>query len=130
MTTPPKAPVRAPLVLLAAALTACSWQTRPSPEETTPVARIWRKSAQARDFERFTREGTRLTPEGLLELDPSGPAPADPSRATPCPARTTPCPRAARSWARPAPRCRPYRAASTTWCPRSTCSPRRAPGCG
>ncbi|WP_395855062.1 peptidase C39 family protein [Cystobacter fuscus] len=92
MTTPPKAPVRAPLVLLAAALTACSWQTRPSLEETTPVARIWRKSAHARDFERFTREGTRLTPEGQLELDPSGPAPADPFPGHTLPGTDSPLP--------------------------------------
>ncbi|PTL78910.1 hypothetical protein DAT35_35365 [Vitiosangium sp. GDMCC 1.1324] len=33
------------------------------------MARIWRKSAQTRDFERFIREGTALTSEGALELD-------------------------------------------------------------
>lgn len=58
------------LVLLASTLTACAWQARPTPaREEGPVARIWRKSAQARDFERFTRKGTALTAEGVLELD-------------------------------------------------------------
>jgi Peptidase_C39 like family len=69
MKTPTK--TRAPLylVLLASTLTACTWQARPTPQEEGPVARIWRKSAQARDFERFTRQGTALTTEGALELD-------------------------------------------------------------
>jgi Peptidase_C39 like family len=58
------------LVLLASTLTACAWRTRPTPaQEDGPVARIWRKSAQTRDFERFTRQGTALTAEGALELD-------------------------------------------------------------
>ncbi len=59
------------LVLLASTLTACAWQARPTTPSTEegPVARIWRKSARARDFERFTRQGTALTPEGALELD-------------------------------------------------------------
>lgn len=70
MKTPTNARVSLYLVLLASTLTACaSWQDRPTPTETGPVARIWRKSAQARDFERFTRQGTALTPEGALELD-------------------------------------------------------------
>lgn len=69
MKTPTKARVALYLVLLASTLTACtSWRTRP-PEETGPVARIWRQSTQARDFERFTRQGTALTAEGALELD-------------------------------------------------------------
>ena len=57
------------LVVLASTLTACAWRARPTPTEDGPVAKIWRKSAQARDFERFTRQGTALNPEGALELD-------------------------------------------------------------
>ncbi|MFY0564750.1 peptidase C39 family protein [Archangium lansingense] len=69
MKTPTKTRVPLYLVLLASTLTACTWQARPTPQEEGPVARIWRKSAQTRDFERFTRQGTALTAEGALELD-------------------------------------------------------------
>jgi hypothetical protein len=79
MKTPTKTRVPLYLALLASTLTACAWQARPTPQEEGPVARIWRKSAQAHDFERFTRQGTALTPEGVLELDAatarSGPDP-------------------------------------------------------
>jgi hypothetical protein len=83
------------LVLLASTLTACTWGVRPQnpTEESGPVARIWRKSAQARDFERFTRQGTALTAVGALELDAASarstpdpfPSHAPPDAATPAP---------------------------------------------
>jgi len=67
------------LVLLASTLTACAWKARPTPTEDGPVARLWRKSAQTRDFERFTRQGTALAPDGALELDAAAaPTTADP----------------------------------------------------
>jgi len=73
MRTPP---VRAAccLFLLTVTLPACGPKVRPSaPREESPVARIWRTSAQARDFERFTQQGTLLTPDGAIELDPAAP---------------------------------------------------------
>ncbi|WP_164007821.1 peptidase C39 family protein [Pyxidicoccus trucidator] len=60
------------MLLLASTLTACVSQPR-SPEaepvEAGPPARLWRRSAVERDFERFTREGTALAADGALELD-------------------------------------------------------------
>ncbi|WP_233166116.1 peptidase C39 family protein [Archangium sp. Cb G35] len=86
MTIPTKTRHPLFLVLLASTLTACTWQARPTPEEQGPVAKIWRKSAQTRDFERFTREGTALTPDGTLELD----AATARSEADPFPSHTPP----------------------------------------
>jgi uncharacterized protein YvpB len=71
-------------VLLASALTACTGLSRPgaSAEKEGPVARLWRVNAAARDFERFTREGTTLSPDGALELDASAPTSTQPFPAT------------------------------------------------
>jgi hypothetical protein len=90
--TNPRVPLY--LLLLASTLTACAWRARPTPsQEEGPVARIWRKSAQARDFERFTRQGTALSPEGALELDATATAsPADPFASHAPPEAGTPVP--------------------------------------
>ncbi len=95
MKTPTNARVPLYLVLLASTLTACTWGVRPrNPEEESgPVARIWRKSAQTRDFERFTRQGTALTGEGALELDAaSARSTPDPFPSHAPPDATTPVP--------------------------------------
>jgi hypothetical protein len=63
------------LLLLSVALSACGPKARPPTPEEGPVARIWRKSAQAGDFEHFTRQGTRLNATGELELDEAAPHP-------------------------------------------------------
>ncbi len=60
------------LLLLTSTLPGCGTtpQARPPPVQVEgPVARLWWGSARERDFERFTRQGTTLTPEGVLELD-------------------------------------------------------------
>ncbi|NTX57241.1 peptidase C39 family protein [Myxococcus sp. CA051A] len=62
-------------LLLASTQTACVSQQKgredsPS-DEPGPPARLWRRSAVERDFERFTREGTALTGDGALVLDAS-----------------------------------------------------------
>ena len=59
------------VLLLSATLSACGPKARPPPTEEGPVARIWRQSAQAHDFEAFSRQGTRLNPAGELELEPT-----------------------------------------------------------
>ncbi len=71
---------RAPLylTLLASTLPSCGWRARPPIEQEGPVAHLWRGSARGHDFERFTRQGTALTPEGALVLEPAADAPADP----------------------------------------------------
>jgi hypothetical protein len=62
-------------------LAACASTSRPSGNESPeegPVARFWRSSAAAKDFERFHRQGTVLARDGALELDagaPQGSAP-------------------------------------------------------
>ena len=78
MTSPttPHAPLY--LALLASALPSCAVPVRPPAPAQGPVAHLWRGSDQEHDFERFTREGTALTPEGALVLAPSARAPADP----------------------------------------------------
>nr|WP_253910617.1 C39 family peptidase [Pyxidicoccus fallax] len=65
------------LTLVAASnLVACASPPR-SPEEppaeVVAPARLWRRSAAERDFERFTREGTTLAADGALELDAAAP---------------------------------------------------------
>jgi hypothetical protein len=59
------------LLLLSALAMGCASTPRPSeaPVDTGPVARVWRRSADARDFQRFTSEGTVLSADGALELD-------------------------------------------------------------
>ena len=82
MKTPPSSRAPLYLLLLASTLPGCGTTppSRPPPVPVEgPVARLWRGSAQARDFERFTRQGTTLGAEGVLELD------AATARATPDP---------------------------------------------
>ncbi|WP_338870167.1 C39 family peptidase [Myxococcus stipitatus] len=61
--------------ILASTQTACVAQQRgleDSPlDEPGPPARLWRRSASERDFDRFAREGAALTAEGVLVLDAS-----------------------------------------------------------
>ncbi|MFP2910622.1 C39 family peptidase [Pyxidicoccus sp. 3LFB2] len=70
-----------PMLLLASTLSACVSQPR-APEESSaevgPPARLWRRSAVERDFERFTREGTALAADGALELDATAPTGSEP----------------------------------------------------
>ncbi len=80
---PSPVPVRCVLSLMTLLLSACGPGLRPTLREEEPVARIWRTSAEARDFQRFAREGTTLTPDGELALDASAalaPAGSDPAR--------------------------------------------------
>ncbi|MFP2928962.1 C39 family peptidase [Pyxidicoccus sp. 3LG] len=68
-------------LLLASTLTACVSQPKgpeASPAEVGPPARLWRRSAVERDFERFTREGTALAADGALELDATARTGGDP----------------------------------------------------
>jgi hypothetical protein len=71
-----------PVLLLASTLTACVSQPRTpdeaAPTEVGPPARLWRRSAVERDFERFVREGTVLAADGALELDAAAPKAAEP----------------------------------------------------
>ncbi len=70
-----------PLALLTTStLTACAWRVSPpaTPEETGPASRLWRRSAAAGDFARFTREGTTLAGDGVLELEASAPTGTEP----------------------------------------------------
>jgi hypothetical protein len=67
-------------VLLASTLAACTGLSRfeGGSEKDGPVARLWRVNAAARDFERFTRQGTTLSTDGALELDTSAPTHPEP----------------------------------------------------
>lgn len=75
--------LRVPLSLLltTSLVTGCATTARPTPgsTETGPVARVWRRSASAQDFQRFVVEGTALAADGAIELDKasvrSGPDP-------------------------------------------------------
>jgi hypothetical protein len=61
--------------LVVSTLAACAGGTLssrdPASTQEGPVARLWRLSSAARDFERFTRDGARLASDGALELDAS-----------------------------------------------------------
>jgi hypothetical protein len=64
--------LRVPLSLLLTSLvTGCASTARPTPGSTAtgPVARVWRRSAAAQDFQRFVVEGTALAADGAIELD-------------------------------------------------------------
>jgi Peptidase_C39 like family len=68
-------------LLLASNLTACVSQPRgpeEAPADVGPPARLWRRSAVERDFERFAREGTVLAADGALELDATAPTGSEP----------------------------------------------------
>ncbi|WP_223752516.1 peptidase C39 family protein [Myxococcus sp. RHSTA-1-4] len=63
-------------LVVASNLAACVSQPRSpeeAPAEVGPPARLWRRSAAERDFERFTREGATLAADGALELDAAAP---------------------------------------------------------
>ncbi len=91
--------LRVPLSLLLTSLvTGCASTARPTPAstDTGPVARVWRRSAAAQDFQRFVVEGTALAADGALELelasarsgpDPFAPA-APPADGAPAPVGT------------------------------------------
>lgn len=64
--------LRVPLSLLltTSLVTGCASTARPTPaSDTGPVARVWRRSAAAQDFQRFVVEGTALATDGALELE-------------------------------------------------------------
>ncbi|NBD07354.1 C39 family peptidase [Corallococcus silvisoli] len=61
-------------VLLASCVWACA-SSPPSPPVDTPTeagspARLWQRTAMTGDLARFTRDGTRVSADGALELDP------------------------------------------------------------
>ncbi|RKI51097.1 peptidase C39 family protein [Corallococcus sp. AB004] len=67
-------------VLSAVLLATCIWACASSPPsappdtsspETGSPARLWQKTSVSGDLARFSRDGTRVTAEGALELDPS-----------------------------------------------------------
>lgn len=78
--------LRVPLSLLltTSLVTGCASTARPAAStETGPVARVWRRSAEAQDFQRFIGEGTTLAADGALELEAAtartGPDPFPPA---------------------------------------------------
>jgi hypothetical protein len=62
-------------VLFATCLWACASSppgpSSDAPQEAGSPARLWQRTASAGDLARFTREGTRVSSDGALELDPT-----------------------------------------------------------